>query len=385
MENRKQTFSILLLGTQMATGGAQKGLLDQAHWFHSHGCNVTAAFFYDKENLHAEWQEMAPFPIINLNAYLADAGVLRQIRLLMAGLWRLWKLLRQGKFEVVETFTHDSNLLGLPFAWLAGVPARVATHRGEIEGFSGWLSRLHKWLINVGIADALIAVSEKMRQNSIADGVNAKKIHVILSGIEPLDTKTVNRADARKDLGIGENDLFLLTVGRLTYQKAHEVFVEAMAEVVQEFPNAQAAICGDGPLRPQLESQIKELGLTQKVMLLGLQNDVARLLAAADIFVLPSRWEGLPRALLEAMAAGLPVIATRVDGTQELIDDEVTGLLAPAEDSHGLAESILRLATDAGIRNEIARSAQSFVMKKHTLDRMCQKYYEYILGILHKR
>src|SRR5262245_27909250 len=130
--SEKKGFSILLLGTQMAIGGAQRGLFDQARWFNSHGCKVVVAFFYDKEGFHEKWKQTVDFPVYNLQAYARGAGFLRQGFLLIRGLWRLWILLVRERFDVVETFTHDSNLLGLPLAWLARVPVRIDTHRVKI-------------------------------------------------------------------------------------------------------------------------------------------------------------------------------------------------------------------------------------------------------------
>ncbi len=382
----KETFSILLVGTQMATGGAQKGLLDQARWFKAHGCEVAVAFFYDKEGLHQQWADAVDFPIHNLQAYQHGVGLPLQIGSLIGGLWRLWRSLARGKFDIVETFTHDSNLLGLPLAWLAGVPVRIATHRGEIENFPAWRERLHSWMINVGLARMLIAVSEQTRQKAIAEGVKPEKVAVILSGIDPLDAGSAAPRDrVRRELGLGPNDLFLLTVGRLMVQKGHEYLIQSVPQIVSRFPNALVGICGDGPLRASLEDQIERPGLLGRVKLLGMRADVAALLAAADVFVLPSLWEGLPRALLEAMASGLPAVATRVDGIQELVAHGVHGLLTPPRDSDALADAVIQLLENPRLRKEIGEAARAHVLQNHTVEGMCRKYYELMLGLLNKR
>lgn len=378
-------FSILLIGTQMAIGGAQRGLFDQARWFKSQGCKVVVAFFYDKEGLHEKWSQAVDFPVHNLQAYERNAGFLHQGWQLIKGLYRLSILLVRERFDVVETFTHDSNLLGLPLAWLAGVPVRIATHRGKIEAFPGWRQLLHNLIINTGIAHTLIAVSDQTRQQAMDEGVWENRITVIPNGVKPLDTSLVNRVAVRKDLGLNENDLFLLSIGRLTYQKGHEFLVQAMSQVVSRFPNAKAGICGEGPLRSQLESQILESGLSNHVRLMGAWDDVSPVLASADIFILPSRWEGLSRALMEAMAAGLPVIATQVDGIKDLITNGVNGLLVPSEDTQELEDSILQLIEDPEMRKRIGTAGQAHVLKTHSVDDMCKKYYDFILGLLKNR
>jgi glycosyltransferase involved in cell wall biosynthesis len=375
-------FSILLIGTQMAIGGAQRGLLDQARWFKSQGCDVTVAFFYDKEDLYEKWKQTVDFTIHNLNAYEPSASFTRQAWKLTKGLWRLWTLLRHEKFDVVETFTHDSNLLGLLIAWLARVPVRIATHRGKIEAFPRWRQSLHSLLINIGIAHTMVAVSEQTRAQAIKEGVRADKIAVIPNGVTPLDTLSIDRPEARRNLGLSETNIFLLSIGRLTYQKGHEYFIQAMSNVVSHFPNVKAGICGDGPLRAQLELQISKLGLSDSVKLLGARDDISPILASADIFVLPSRWEGLSRALMEAMAAGIPVIATRVDGIKNLVTDGVNGLLIPMEDSEKLENSILQLIERPKMMKRLGATAKTHVLHVHSTDAMCKKYYDLIMSFL---
>ena len=384
-DSGKKEVSILLIGTQMAIGGAQRGLFDQAHWFKSHGCKVVVAFFYDKEGFYEKWQQDVDFPIHNLHAYERGAGFLGQSLRLIKGLWRLSGLLKRERFDVVETFTHDSNLLGLPLAWLAQVPVRIATHRGKIEAFPRWRHILHGVLINIGIAHTLIAVSEQTRQQAIEEGIWESRIIVIPNAVKPLDISSVNRAAVRKGLELHENDIFLLSIGRLTYQKGHEFLVQAMSKVANQFPNAKVGICGDGPLRPQLEAQIREAGLSNHVRLLGAWEDISPLLASAEIFILPSRWEGLSRALMEAMAAGLPVIASKVDGIKDLITDGVNGLLVPSEDAEALGNSILQLIDNAEMRKRIAAAGQAHVLQVHSVEDMCRKYYDFMLRLLPSR
>jgi len=369
----------------MAIGGAQIGLLDQARWFKSQGCKVAVAFFYDKAGLHEKWKQTVDFPIYDLQAYQQGIGVLRQITLFLRSLWRLWALLRSQKFDVVETFTHDSNLLGLPLAWLARVPVRIATHRGKIEGFPLWRQKLHSWLINLGIAQTLVAVSDQTLQAAMAEGVAVKKITVIPNGVTPLDTSSIDRVKARKDLGFAENDIFLLSVGRLTYQKGHDVLIQAMPKIINRYPNVKVGICGDGLLRPQIEAQVLELGLSKHVKIFGMLSDVSPVLAAADIFVLPSRSEGLSRALMEAMAAGIPVVATNAGGIKDLIVDGVHGLLVPPEDPERLGDSILQLLDNPEMMMKLSAAARAHVLQVHSTDSMCKTYYEVMLSFLQSR
>lgn len=378
-------FSILLLGTQMETAGAQKVLLEQARWFHERGHAVTVAFFYDKEDLHAKWQRVNDFPIINLKAYSRSTVFLKNTLLLSKGLWSLWKLLLSSRFDVVETFTPDSNTLGLPLAWLAKVPVRMATHHGVIQSWPRWRERLHTWLVNHQIASILVTVSEMTRQNALQEGIHADRMVVIQNGIVPVSLEGVNRLDVRTEIAVGEKDAFLLSVGRLIHQKAHELLIAAMPAVLKEFPNTKVGICGDGPLRSQLDTQIKSLGLESSVKLMGRFDSVTKYLAAADMFILPSRSEGLPIALLEAMSLGLPIVATRVQGVEEVVMEQQHGLLVPIGDVTALSDAILQLLRNPQLGCKLGDAAKQRVVESYSVDHMGERYLSLMETILADR
>jgi glycosyltransferase involved in cell wall biosynthesis len=370
----QKPLSILLLGSQMAVGGAQRVLLDQAGWFHDHGHNVIAAFFYDKSNLQSNWQNRYSFPIINLRAFAPDKNFILNLFNIIGGVLRCWLVLKRNNINVVETFTADSNLLGLPLAWFAGVPVRIATHHGKLEKTYLWRQRFHSWLINSGIASIMVAVSGQVFQMALETGIKNHRVIVIPNGIPLSSTGNRDKGEVRQSLGISMGKNFLISVGRLTSQKAHAVLVQAMKIVTREHPDTLLCIAGDGPLRKDLEEQVSSSSLNEYVNLLGERDDVANLLAAADIFVLPSRSEGLPMALLEAMAAGLAVIASCIGGIEEVIMDGVSGLLVPPDEPVKLARAISQLISDPSARRKLGASARQVVEKGYTLDRMCEEY-----------
>ena len=366
----------------MTTGGAQRGLLDQARCFQTRGCRVVVTFLYDKDGLHQTWQQQAQFPIHNLQAYKPGAGILQNVLLFLRALLALWRLMRRERFDVVETFTPDSNLVGLPVAWLARIPVRVATHRGLIENFPGWRQALHTWMVNSSIVDVLVPVSEAMGERSRLDGIHPGKMHVIPNGVTPLDVDSVDREQVRKQLNLRKGDLFLLSVGRLAFQKGHDVLIDAIPLLIQHHPHLTVNICGDGPQQSSLRAQIERLGLSDHGKLLGTWSNVAPLLAISDIFILPSRSEGLSRALLEAMAASLPVVATNIRGVDDVVVDGVHGVLVPSENADELARALIYMVDHPDLRKKMGAAARELIMNSYTTDVMFEKYYELMLKLL---
>jgi glycosyltransferase involved in cell wall biosynthesis len=377
-------LSVLFFGTQMAIGGAQRLLLDQARWFHAHGHEVTAVFFYDKQGLQQTWQEGLGFPLLTLSEIDPGRNILRRAIELAVGLSRLWVLLRRGHFDVIETFTYDSNLLALPLAWMARVPVRMATHHGTIEGFPRWIEGLHSWIINAGIASILVCVSSKVLEQAVKAGTGRNQMIVIQNGIPLLESRSDRDQSVREGFGLLPDDVLLISVGRLVYQKGHEFLIRAMPHVLRQFPRVKVAICGEGTLRQKLEALIEDRHLQGTVCLLGNRSDVSRLLASADVFVLPSRWEGLPIALLEAMGSGLAVVATRVEGVEEVVQHESEGLLVVPEDSEALASALLRLIGQPVLRARMGAAASRRVRQSYTDDIMCEKYLQVMQDLLRR-
>lgn len=380
--------TLIFLGTQMELAGSQANLLAHARWFHQKGHKVTAVFFYDKQGLHEQWAAAHDFPIINLDTWKPGRNILLNLPMLMGGLFRLARLLRREQPQVVETFTPDSNLLGLPLAWLSGVPVRIATHRARIDRRPGWYARLHGLMINSGIATILIAVSEQVRQMALKEEkVQPDRVIVIPNGVELLpedDHKADIVRQVRHELSLEADATLVLAVGRLTEQKGHSYLLQAIPDILAAHPGTVFAFAGEGPLHDSLMEQAKELTASESVRFLGLRRDVPRLLQAADIFVLPSLWEGMSMALLEAMGAGLPVVASKVEGTAELVSDGMDGLLVPPADPDALASAIIRLLGDKELRTRLGRTARGKIAHDFSIEAMCEKYKEVFWRMLRK-
>lgn len=369
--------AIFFLGSQMAVGGAQVMLLEQALWFHQNGYRVCAAFFYDREGLYPKWRAEYPFPLYNLESWTKGDSYLNPFRLLR-GFWRLYRLLAVGSYQVIETFTHHANLLGLPVAWAAGVPRRIASHHGHVVNFSPLMYRLHRRLINSDLTTGMVMVSERVRRLALeVEGVRDNKAIVIPNGLPIQDDAFVSEAEiaqVHQELGVTDSVLIAITVGRLVVQKGHKYLLQAIPKVLAEYNDVLFVFAGDGLLRTELEQQSRQLGIQHKLRFLGTRSDVPRLLQAADLFILPSLWEGLPLALLEAMSAGLPVVGTQVEGVEEILVNERNGLLVPVKDPDALSEAIIRLLRDPMLRDQFGHAGKQLVIEYFTIEHMCRQY-----------
>jgi len=181
---------ITFLGTQMATGGAQRMMLLQARWFHQQGYRIFAIFFYDKERLQDRWQSEYEYPITHLNGWEFGASPFTNAFRLVRALWRLWRFLRKNEISVIETFTPHSDLWGLPVAWLARVPVRIGCFQGIIQTMPQWQTSIHARMINTPVATGLVCVSNQMTDLALEMGIQPDKVVTIPNAMEIPDFET---------------------------------------------------------------------------------------------------------------------------------------------------------------------------------------------------
>ena len=291
-------------------------------------------------------------------------------------LWQLYRLLRECRPAIVHTHTAKAGVLGRIAARLAGVPVIVHTYHGHVlRGYFGPLQtaffrRLETALNRV--TDVAITVSAALRDDLAEMGVAPRsKIRVVPLG---LDLARFARPQARGALravcGAQEGDVLIGVVGRLVPIKDIDCFLEAAARVGASAPHARFAIVGDGERREALEQKAAALGLGPRTTFVGWRKDLESVYADLDVVVNSSRNEGTPVALIEAMAAGRPVVATAVGGTADLLGDGERGLLVPAASPSALAEAFLRTLAHPEESARRASAARDYVLAHHSVDRL---------------
>jgi glycosyltransferase involved in cell wall biosynthesis/serine acetyltransferase len=285
---------------------------------------------------------------------------------------RLAWFLRWNPFDVVQSHDLYSTLLGVPAAWLARVPVILSSRR-DLAHWWWYTPRRRSLLRHVQNHSTFVIANSQAVRNFLVqeDGFDPRLIRVVRNAVDFESFANVRRDRERLFPNLRRADRLVAVVANMNVEgKGHLDLIRAAVEVCREYPKTTFLLIGDGAERPRIEGMAEELGLRENVLFLGRRNDVAVVLACCDLSVLPSWAEGLPNSVLEAMAAGLPVVATEVGGTPEIIQDEVSGLLVPPRDSHALAQAILRVLRDSQLAQGLARAGQERVRMQFSFDRL---------------
>lgn len=295
---------------------------------------------------------------------------------------RLARRFRADGIRVV----HSHNYSPLVYASVAGRLARVAGHVYTAHGAKTAGRRATRRFQRFGLVDDIVFVSADARRVSLAAGaVVDHRVHTIVNGIDvdAYARGAAVRERVRGELGIPSSAPVAGIVARLTPAKDHVNLFDAFARLRDSHPEARCVVVGDGELRSDLERALHERGLAGRVMLVGRRDDVAEVLAALDVFVLSSSTEGLAVTLLEAMAAGLPVVATRVGGNPEVVDDARTGLLVPPRNAAALSAALARLFDDPAARRRMGDRGRERCRAQFGVATMVARYegiYDQLLG-----
>lgn len=287
----------------------------------------------------------------------------------------LYRYFRQIRPDIAHCYMVYGGFLGSVTARLAGVPYVVTTRR-IAHGYTGrrlLAYRLVHALMD-RLSDAVIAVCETARLQAVAEGTPVTKTFTVYNAIDLPEPEGIPQLSGSPVIG---------TICSLAKRKGLSYLLAAVPRVLQTLPEARFFLVGDGPQRQNLELQALDLGISTQVEFLGPRGDIAGLLCAFDLFVLPSLLEGMPNAVLEAMAAGVPVVATAVGGVPEFVESGHTGLLVPPASPSALADAMLRLATDVNLRRQCAHKAQVLVDTRFTAGRELgdtEQVYRWVLG-----
>jgi glycosyltransferase involved in cell wall biosynthesis len=326
---------------------------------HSPGGEPFEGFLED----HDVPTQRIPAPLPRLDSQFAAARVLsRQIR--------------RRRPAVIHAHNPAAAAAARLATWLARLPETpiVATYHGLSDG------RLRRAaMILRAAATVTVGCGENASAEIVRAGVSADRVATVVNGIDPPSGDDACRI--RSEFGV-ETAPLVVNVGRYAEQKNQQLLVRAFSSVVQTLPSAKLLVVGTGPAEPELRRLVHALGLGESVVITGRRDDAPAIIAAADVFVLPSLFEGLPLALLEAMSSGRAIVATRVRGVEGLVEPDVTGRLVPSGSADGLAEAVLHLLRDGSERDRLGRAAAEAVRSGFSVSAMTTAYESVYRAVL---
>jgi glycosyltransferase involved in cell wall biosynthesis len=360
-------IAIFYLITSTNVGGAEKAVLQlirnlDRQEFKIYVCSVK------KPGPFAQVLAAEADGFFSLN--LAENGGAAALINFLPGLVLLIRLLRRISPAILHCFLFRANLLGRIAGSIAGVPVVISSVR-VIEAGSVFKNAIDR--LTAVLTDKYIAVSDAARVYTIKHSkVPPQKIITIYNGIDRRDPNLESPV-SRRDLAVDENDVVLAIIGRLHKQKGHLLLLEALPFILPEAPRTRVLFCGAGEEETHLRGIVANRGLAKHVRFLGLIENASQILPHIDVLVLPSLWEGMPHVVLEAMAAGRPVVASRIAGLAELVEDGKTGLLFRSGDPRSLAEALLKLITNPALARTMGDAGREHVMKNFQLKETVRK------------
>jgi sugar transferase (PEP-CTERM/EpsH1 system associated) len=298
--------------------------------------------------------------------------------------WWLYRLLRRERPDILHTHAWGTLYEGLIAGRLAGVPAIVHGEHGTLQ-LSPRQVTAQRWGWNR--ADHVLSVSSRLAERMAeAVGVPLDRVHVIRNGVNLARFSGRRSAEARRALGASVATTVVIgAAGRLVDVKDHATFVEAIAALKARRHDVVGVIAGDGPLKADLEARITRAGLEGGVRLLGHRGDIEQVFEGLDIFVQSSKSEGMSNTILEAMASGLPVVATHVGGADEMVVAGETGILVPPSNADRLADALERLIEGPGLRTRMGQAGRRRAFGEFSLDRMIHNYETFYRDVAGRR
>ena len=293
------------------------------------------------------------------------------------GLYQLGRMiayLRRGKFDVLHAHDLWSNMIGVVAGKLGGVPVIITSQR-DLSHADWYQGRRKKWLRKAQSSSSAVLTNARMIREGLVreEGLAESKVRVIYNGVDLDRFHSSPNIRAKLFPGMERAKLVVLVGNMHTEVKGQPTLIAAAPDVVARFPNARFVLVGDGEKREDFQAAAQATGVGANFMFLGRRNDVADILAACDIAVLPSAAEGMPNAVLEYMAAGLPVVASSVGGNVEVIADGATGLLVPPVDPPSLSQALSQLLSDDVLALRLSRQGRELVEQRFSFERLTRE------------
>ncbi len=350
----------------LTAGGAEKMVVTLSHLCVERGITVSVVSF------DADWD--APYAV-----EIRKLGI--PVHHLMGGLFnlsrieQLLKVIDATQADLIHSYLTYANIIGTISARIARVPVIASLHSVSMEPYHPVRTLIETWLMRNCSSEVMAAgysIAEAHQKR-----LGRKKIKVIQNAVPLSPALTIQeKNDIRKELVVDPDKTILISVGRLAPPKGFDTLVEAFSIIHSLYPNTALAIIGEGELRAEIENVISNYGLVDSVFLNGERDDIPRILPAADIYINSSLWEGMSVSILEAMAAGLPIVATRVGDATWMVRDNV-GILVEPRNSQALSDAVILLLNNNVLRQEFGRNSRKRIEEEYSVNH----WFEQIMNL----
>jgi len=370
-------MKILLLSTSMGMGGADKQILTAAEQMRNEGHELLIVSLTELGPMGLQARQLGiPMESLEMSRGVPDPR----------GLLRLIRIVRRWKPDIVHSHMVHANLMARVLRLFAPVPALVSTIHNIHEGGPHLMAA---YRLTNGLVDHMTIVSDAAADRFVRERIVPRKLlRVIPNGVDVDLYQRVppgTRDALRQALAVEQNFVWL-AVGRFEIAKDYPNMLQAFSRVLARAPRAVLLLVGRGSLQQETEQLVRELQLDASVRFLGVRHDIPEIMSAADGYVMSSEWEGMPMVLLEAAAAALPIVATRVGGNQEVVQDGATGFLVPAREPEALAAAMLRLMElPEPERRAMGGKGRDHVRSHYGLERTVERWQEVYRDVLTRR
>jgi len=364
MRSKKEplkSINVLQVVNSLDIGGLEKVVINLVNYQNNNNIKVSIVCLEEKGALESFVNQKTN--IFQLDKNNVSYGIL---------LRKLIEIIRKNKIKVLHCHNYAPLFFGvIANIFLLGKLKIVYTEHNQVYSISKKHYHIFKCLLK--FADQIVCVSKDL-QNYFYQKKLCKNCIVVWNGIPFPDIELQKIEEIRKIYHPNENDFIVGTAVVMSKQKGLFYLVQAAKNIVNKYTGIKFLMVGDGPLKNDLESEVKKLGIQTNFYFPGYKKDVQNYLRVMDTFLLPSLWEGLSIVLLEANALGLPIITTDVGGNREIINNEVNGLLIPAQNPEALEHAIEKMYLHKELRNKLAENAENVYKEKFTVQSMVQHY-----------
>src|SRR3972149_8851754 len=371
-------INILHIYQNSKIGGVQQQLLSLLKAYSRERFNPIFLCLGPKEEMGKEIEEtkIGFIPLNKLRYNRFSPGIVLELH----------RLMKKKQIHVVRTHRYRSNLYGRLAAFLAGVPVIIAAIHDNYRTDKRPKRRIMNRILSK-ITDKIVAVSEDVKEDIIRyDSIDSSKIEVIPNGIDvERFNPEKNTTDIRKEFSLEDDDIVIGFIGRIVPAKGLEYLLNALPYLKEEFKSIKLLIVGEGSLVEELKERAKKNNIFDNILFIGRRRDIPEILASINIFVMPSIAEGLPNALLEAMAMGKPIVTTEVGGIPEIVKNGFNGLLVPPRDTLSLSKAIKRFLGNDRLAAKLGQAARDLVHDNLSIKAIAQKWQSLYVSILKEK